>query len=456
MNKEYKTFLNILLFILLIGAMLNPFSIFTLFKKYSGIDFYHFWSVNTILKITKYRSGSPYSNSPLYAELLSKLAQRTLDQKFFRAQKFRNKPEFTGSPLLYMMFSIFPINYTNALFLIRALSILAFISAIIIIGNCNSGKQYEILPLINISFAAILAFEPFHKDLIVGNINCFQLFFLAILIVLVNYPKSKIPINNRIIGIIQLVLIVFLVLLKLNLLIICSVFLLFIWSRTETREFVKNTIVALIIGLIIFLLPCLYFQHWGIWLDWIKYTFLSDNNYLICPINLGNYSTSYIAAQCLKTKLLFSIITCGLFWILSFIMILLGSNSLKNEKDFFTFTKNAFLKICNNLNLLVILGITITISLYPLVWYHYYILFFIPVLFILQFGNRTQAILAIISIIMCSGLIKYILIIIGLPNALVACICLSWIPLWMASLIELRKTLKSTAEKITTEPTVKA
>src|SRR5215469_7712867 len=151
----------------------------SIFPRVSGIDFYGYWRVAAARRATDEALGAPYRNRRRYRDTLAQAAEGSDDARFREISRAGRRQQFTGSPLLYVVFAALPSNYSAALLLFQILQVLAFVAAIVILGIVYRYPPFSTLCL---GLLLFLGSGSVFADLRVGNLGCLQLLSLAALL----------------------------------------------------------------------------------------------------------------------------------------------------------------------------------------------------------------------------------------------------------------------------------
>ncbi len=195
-------------------------------------------------------------------------AQSTIGEEFFarsldagsrvfhETATYRRRLDSRGSPFLYASFAWLSRDFEKAQATYQALVLAAFLGGILLLG------RYRRMPVwLSILIFALLVhfFLPFRADFGVGNVNAFQLFFLALALRLSDrYPV----IAGAILGL--------LLAQKPNVILVVAVLML---SRLITRDFKRfgrELLGGAIGGALAFVIGSLWFETPRIWLLWVN------------------------------------------------------------------------------------------------------------------------------------------------------------------------------------------
>jgi hypothetical protein len=286
--------------------------------------------------------------------------------------------DLAGTPLFYAIFALMPLNYSFAFGIYQTLQIVFFIASIVMLGSMYDKHKYKLL---SFALLLVLIYEPVLSDLRVGNFNSIQLFALVLLIIFAK--RMARPVCNPLIpGAIFMCSLVFVTLLKPNLSLVTLLLSFHLWALHGTRVFSKASAVSAAFCAFLVALTCLQFNSWRVWLDWYYYLKGVDGtklyNYLISH---GNYATVLLVSKIFDKSNFFITVIIASALLFSVAVVLI--TSLSKDKTNMRGLWQATVRSLRNPHLVVATGITTTLILSPLVWYHYYLLSLIPAIWLL-------------------------------------------------------------------------
>jgi hypothetical protein len=429
--------IKILCLILIIPLIINTW---VRAQQLPGIDFYHYWGVAKAHQFSQETLQSPYIHHGRYFEILKQYAADTPDQKLREATDHREALDLTGTPLLYAAFAGLPENYSTALTTFRLVQLAAFITAVVLIGCfSNAGIDYLLIALI-----LSASFLPFILDLKVSNLNSIQLLAVTGLTLFVDkaraHPRKRVFFNS----IVLVFSLIFLNLLKPNLLLVALSLLTSFFFRYGLPKIrvllpISGAFCALII-----LTSNLFFGSSRVWLDWYDLVAGSKDR-LAYPVLIGNCSIPLMISRLsgLDLGLAIMLVAAGLGASLMLVMTRATDVKSMAKANRWQLVSDLF----KNTPLCVGFAIAITIALSPLVWLHYYTLLLLPTLWLLSvpWGWKPAPWLGGVAIVLASG---------GIPNSLVsfmevapafaiASYVTGWLCLWLGLLGILFKGLKT-------------
>jgi hypothetical protein len=368
--------INVLIIVLL-ASLAIPSSI----KNYlvsPGIDFYQFWGVSKAQELSNDKLKSPYDEHAKYAEVLTAYVDQLPNVRLKKANEHRhNGFDLTGTPLFYAIFALLPMNYTFAFGVYQILQIVLFIASVVMLGSMYNEDKSGLLSL---ALLLVLIYEPLLSDLRVGNFNSIQLFTLVLLIIFAE-RMARSAHNPLIPSAVFMCSLVFITLLKPNLSLVTLLLSVHLWALHGTRVFSIASAVSAVFCAFLVVVTSLKFNSWMVWLDWYNYLIGTDSAKLFYPVSQGNYATVLLVSSLFdKSNFVITvIIACALLFSAAIALIMSRSDK-SNMKGIWQST----LRSLHNPHLIVALGVTATLILSPLAWFHYYLLSLIPAIWLLS------------------------------------------------------------------------
>lgn len=348
-----------------------------LFRFSPGIDFYQYWGVTKAQEYSHQQLGDPYADIAQYDKVLTDAAQRSTDLRFQRARTARRQLELYQTPLCYLLFAYFPADYSLSLYIFWTLTIALYLGAIFLMSSVFHGDRFWFLCL---AFFLGIASGPLQSDLRVGNLNSLQLFGLALSLWLAIRLQERGNLT-QLYGIAYFCLLVFLMLLKPNLLPATLLLAANLWARRGIRVFAPAALAGAAFGSILIVLPCLRFNSWVVWLDWFRFMGGLDNQTLISFIYFGNFAPTIFLAQALGISVSgISATMAAIFGVL--VALALALAIPPEDGGLGGWCRAAFRVICDA-NLCASAGVLAVLLISPLVWLHYYLITLLPALWLL-------------------------------------------------------------------------
>ncbi len=264
-------------------------------------------------------------------------------------------------------------------------------------------------------------------------INCFQFFaFAAITSLLKRVSVSNSAQRKFFASTIFMCSMVFLILMKPNMMIIILFLSASVWVLQGTRSFALSSAIAGFVGIVLMVFPGIYFGSTMIWIDWLNY-YSQGIEKLCYPISHGNYSTVVIVSSFLNVSVTFTMISIAL--IMSAIAVCVLFRTLNTRDSVLVGLSKSITKLLGDPFLCASIGVTLTLAISPLVWFHYYMILLLPALWLCLYSKRwTIIVCAIISIWLTSGVFPKPLI---TDNIVPYLIAFGWIPVWGCILIKI-------------------
>lgn len=415
----------VVLLLALFAAKVYVFSVFA----QPGLDFYHFWGVPTALKLSGHKLGSPYPQSAQYAQILNEHAGTVPgDTKLARANLERRQLDLTGSPLLYMAFTVLPLDYSTALSLFRIFMLIVFLVSIATLGALY---RYDAFLSATLALALLTVADPFKNDLSLGNINILLLCGLAGSLAAIHSLPARPPRRHTVVAGAVLTVLAGLTLLKPLVLLPCLALAIGLGLGRLRRSLPACVGMAALPTLGFLLLPCLYFGSATVWGDWLRALDGPDHRRLFYPIEQGNFSFALLASDWLGVPYL--LMAAGLAIGLVASSAVVAATAQRPEK---TAESSPF---CDP-HLQVSIGLVATIALAPLAWVHYYLLLLIPALWLASLWPRARVIgiLGLTALLMSSGAGDFAFSRLDLAAPIPWTRALSWVPAWFGILLVIR------------------
>jgi hypothetical protein len=412
-----------------------------------GIDFYNLWGVPAALRLSGRGIGSPYTDGAEYLATLKSRAATAGDAKFASAGDYWKASDYTGSPLLYAAFGAFPLNYTRSLAVFQLLQLVAFLATCILLGRLY---ELDLVAVSCLALVCLMGYQPVLSDLRVANLGCVQFGLLGGLLAWARaLPRVRSQGRRVVLGGFLLAALAALTLAKPNVALITGLLAAHVTIRLGARQAAIAALPVIGVTAAFVIVPCLYFGSWQVWAEWYRFVYGSDAHMLVRRVADGNDSS---------IVLLSSWLGAGVYTTASVVLGLLGASLLgvarwaRGAGEDRRSLKDAAVRIVRCLgdspDLVLAIGVTVTMATAPLFWIHYYVISLFPCiwLFATPTTSRFPARLAGLALIASSGIPGLLLAWIGVANAMWATTATTWIPLWGAVLIVLADVRRSGAE----------
>lgn len=387
----------------------------------TGVDFYQFWGLPTAMKLSHYRLGNPYRETRRYTAVLAEYVQTSEDPRLGRVYHWRKQLNLTGTPFLFVTFSVLPRNYSSALTMFRWTTLFLLLAALAVLGALYGNGA---LFLSCLAPALLLSFKPLHHDLLFGNISSLQLFCLAAVLALARRLRAER--EATLTGGLLLTVLMLLTLLKPNLPFVTMLVPVYVWDRLRSGAFLRALLLPAALLPAFLLLPCWYFGSSTVWADWY-WAALQGVVYSPPRLEAGNSSITVFLAR-LGIARGTSVVIVGALLAISLGAVIWRSAKTRGSG------RGAWRAIVGGIvadcDLLMALGLTAVFALSPLAWVHNHMLLLIPGLWLMGSGQSREALLGAASLVLCSGVLE-----IAFPGQVVRSnflVGLSWLPLWAA------------------------
>jgi hypothetical protein len=409
----------------------------SLFGQMTPYDFYQYWGVPAARRLSTEELGTPYREGGRYGAVLLDAAGRSRQPKFERVSRVSPRLMTTGTPFAYTLFALLPANYTQATSLYFTLQILFFLVAV---GTLGVVYRYPLLPLLCLAFLLVLGSGSLNADLRLGNLGCFQLVSLAVLLAVADrlrYGSPSVALGGLLLSGLTLVAAV-----KPNAALVFIPLALHLWVAYGTRFLAAAALPAALVGGAAVVLSCLYFGSWTVWPEWYKVVFGPNPGAVGRPFDYtwGNYSTPRLLGFWLDLRLWTSagLLAAGLAVSTA---VVVARSVLADASARAAPLRGALARLLNDPHVAMAIGVTLTIALPPLVWYHYYVIALIPSLWLLSEWSPllSMRLCGLVALVLSAGLPSSLFLMLGWNAAGHAAAALSWVALWCGLLLRLSK-----------------
>jgi hypothetical protein len=428
--------------ILLILVQLIVAQSLNLFPRLIAIDFYQYWAVAAAPRLSAEPLASPYVDYRKYHEVLREYVERSGVTRLTLDGRVLGPSGFTGTPLVYVLFGVFPADYERALILYHVLQLLLFLGAIILLGVIY---HYETFPLFCLAFLLVLGSGPLSSDLRLGNIGCFQLAALTVALYFADrLPRVSQPTLHGCAILAGLTLLAFV---KPNVALVVMIMAVHLWLTRGTRSFAIAVVPAGLSAAAAVIVPCVYFRSWTVWQEWYRAIFpvsrgnpvFGRNPYILArPPTAGNYSTALLISRWLHVDVV--MVAAVIAALLGISLIVAVGVAVVGAESGWTMVRAAVRRVFGDAQLAMAMGVTLTVALPQLVWYHYYLIALIPGLWLLNAssGSRYLPFCGLASLVLGSGLLNVLFLPLGWTAVVSGAAALSWVPLWAGIVLRLQ------------------
>ncbi len=404
------------------------------------IDFYQYWGAAAARRLSTEALGSPYREAHRYGAVLLQAAEASGQPMFQRVSRHATPPNFTATPFAYTLFALLPANYTQASLLYLSLQIVLFIAAVIIVGVVYG---YPAFPLVCLSLLLMLSSGPLNSDLRLGNLGCVQFIILAIVLALADRLRDARP--SGILGGIVLSGVTLLVLTKPNVAFVLVFMVLHLWVARGTRFLVMAAWPAALCGGAAVILSSLYFGSWTVWQEWydavLGLTRVGHRPGTGGHLTRGNYSTSVLLGSWLNLSAWMAASLIAAVLAMS-TLVVVGRSVLADASTRAAAVRRVLARVLGDPRLAMAIGVTLTIALPQLVWFHYYVIALIPSLWLLNVQSTRPWLRwwGLAALVLSAGLPTGLFLLVGWNTLAHVCAALSWLAVWSGILVRLSES----------------
>lgn len=417
---------------LLILVELVVANVLNLLPQVVAIDFYQYWAVGAAPRLTSQPLGSPYTDHRTYTEVVRAYAERSNETRLTVNGRVLGPTGFTATPLAYLLFAALPADYGVAVTFYQLLALVLFASSVVVLGVLNG---HRIEWVVCLALLMVLASGPFLADWRLGNIGSAQLAALALLLYLaVRLPREPAaPVR----GAVVLAGLTVLAIVKPNVALLAMAMAAHLWAGRGTRLFGIAVVAAALAAAIAVIIPCVYFGSWTIWPEWYWTVFGRSPYTLARPSSGGNYSPPLLIARALGLDVWWVGAAIAAMLGLSLVAVVLLSGPPRT-RGWATF-RDAPRRVFGDPQLAMAIGVTLTVALPLLVWYHYHVLVLIPGLWLLSApaGSRSLALCGGVALALSSGVLNVLFLPLGWTGVAAGAAALTFVPLWAGILLHL-------------------
>ena len=389
-----------------------------------GIDFYQYWAVPTARRLSSEPLGSPYSESARYAEVLATFSEQSADPRLRAVNAYRQEPGFASDPLLYVLGSWLPEDYTTALRSYQLLQFAALGLALFLLARQASipGLEMAILALL-----MGLYYLPVLSELRVLNTNALQLAALALAVALLGSERSRV---GGLEAGLALSLTVFVAFLKPVWAPLPALTMLHLIWRNGWAASARPIAGAAGVAALLFAWPAAVFGP-AVWNDWFHRVFRDDPGRLVYAIEEGNRSAPVILARATGWSLSAAAGFLAGVVLLPLLVVLVAQWRAMPSRDLRASLGALTVRLLARPAVALSFGIVAMLALSPLVWWHYYTLALLPIFVLISPGaSRWQVALAVLSFLMSSGRLGPIYVWFGDSDWATICgVGFAWLPL---------------------------
>jgi hypothetical protein len=424
-------------FIILVLVYLVVVHAVSLSAQMIPIDFYQYWGASAARRLSTEELGSPYREARRYGAVLLEAAGRSGQPMFERVSQYATPPNFTATPLAYTLLALLPASYTPASLLHFSLQIVFFVAAVIVVGTAY---RYPTFPLISLALLLVLGAGPLNSDLRLGNLGCLQFIALAILLALADRVRDAR--SSAALGGIVLSGMTLLVLIKPNVGLVLVFMALHLWVVRGTRFLLMAAWPAVLCGSAAVILSSLHFGSWTVWQEWydaaLSLTRVGRRPGTGGHLTRGNYSTAVLLGSWLNLTAWMSASLIAVALVTSALAVV-GRSVLTAPGARTAAARRVLPRVVADPHLAMAIGVTLTIALPQLVWFHYYVLALIPSLWLLNVPSTRPALRwwGLAALILSAGVPTGLFLLLGWNTLAHVCAALSWLAVWSGILVRL-------------------
>jgi hypothetical protein len=348
-------------------------------REHAGVDFYQYWAVGAVSRLTGGMVRNPYRQPRAFAVVLEENARRSEDPRLEAAASFRRRPDLIQTPLLFAAFASCGPDYGRSLHRFRLAQAAAWVLGWVAVGALLpwSGRWVAAAAL-----AFTLGYEPLRSDIRVGNLNTLEFGVLAACLVL-EARLSDATRRRRVIGSLLLYLLGALVLFKPNHGLVALAVAAAAARRLGIRSAAAGLAVAAPALLATAAIPAVAFGTGAIWSDW--WAVATRPGFLgLFPMEAGNFSLAVLVAHWTGGEVLAA--SAGIGAALVSCLAAVALVARRRSRSWMP-----------GLDALLPLAVAATLAAAPVAWLHYWLLVPLPALLLAR-GGRGRAVAGIAAV----------------------------------------------------------
>lgn len=405
-----------------------------------GFDFYNFWGVTVARRSQGPALGDPYRNGADYLAKVKQVGTANDTAKLGVAADYWHSPDYTATPLLYMVFGLVPRDFDVALAVYQTVQVAAFVVAWLVLGYLCGIDLFSASCL---ALASLIAYQPFVSDLRVANLGSVQFVLLVGMLAWARALRDRCLRDSaggrrRVVACAALfAALAAVTLFKPNVALVAVLLAAHLAIRHGRKRVLPAAAAALCVAALLVILPALYFGTWDVWKDWYTFVYGSNADMLVRSISDGNYSTVAMLSAILDTSASGTAITIMALLVGSLVV---AAATVRDAAGDRVGWRAAAARLGDEPELAACVGVALTLAASPLLWLHYYIIALIPCLWLLlaRPASPWVARLAALCIVLSSGVPGLLLTWAGWGLAIPVTTAMSWLPLWVATLMAVR------------------
>ncbi|HEX4781401.1 MAG TPA: glycosyltransferase 87 family protein [Usitatibacter sp.] len=332
------------------------------------MDFYHMWGVPLAHDTL---AANPYAQVREYGDLLNEVTVRSASPLLKRANNARRVIEPTGTPFYYAVFGVLPRDFDAAAAVFCIAQYAALFAAMVLLARLNGGSAW-----LGVALAGVVAldFNPFAQDVKYGNVNAFQLLWIAGLMGLSAYRARLPPFAFRDAF---PALLAALAMFKPNTLWIVALLAFHYVAVAGRGAILRGFLAGAIAAAVCAGVGAAYFDGPAAWHDWLHYTQGMNGGRLLYNVGEGNHAVVKLLAEAsprlgvMASELLLTALLLAAF---SFALVKGRSDAPPRARVTGLLGDVQFAASC---------GVVLMLATSPLIWPHYDVLALVPIAWLL-------------------------------------------------------------------------
>jgi hypothetical protein len=328
------------------------------------VDFYHMWGVPLAHDAL---GANPYAKVKEYGDLLNDATASSPSAMLKRANNARRVIEPTGTPFYYAVFGVLPRDFDAAAAAFCIAQYAALFAALVVLSRLNGAGAW-----LGIALAGVVAldFNPFAQDIKYGNVNAFQLLWIAGLMGL-SAARARLPAFAFRDGFPALL--AAFAMFKPNTLWIVAALAVHYVAVAGRGAIVRGFVAGAIAAFACAAIGAAYFDGLAAWIDWLRYTQGMNGGRLLYNVGEGNHAVVKLLAEAsprlgvLVSELLLTALLVAAF---SFALVKGQGGAPPRARALGLAGDAQFAASC---------GVVLMLATSPLIWPHYHVLALVPI-----------------------------------------------------------------------------
>ncbi|HSS27210.1 MAG TPA: glycosyltransferase 87 family protein, partial [Usitatibacter sp.] len=316
-------------------------------------------------------AANPYAQVKEYGEFLNDVSARSASPMLKRANNTRRVIEPTGTPFYYAVFGVLPRDFDISAAVFGVAQYVALFAALVLLARLNGGIAW-----LGIALAALIAldYNPFAQDVKYGNVNAFQLLWIAVLMAL-SAMRTRLPVFAFRDG--YPALLAALAMFKPNTLWVVALLALHYVVIAGPRSIPRALVAGAVTAIACAAIGAIYFDGPQAWIDWLRYTQGMNGGRLLYNVGEGNHSiVKFLAEMSPRLGVLSSelLLTALLLAAFAFTLVKSSAGEPPKRRALALLADPQFAASC---------GVVMMLATSPLVWPHYHVLALVPIAWLL-------------------------------------------------------------------------